>query len=74
MKNMYTFFSFTQFDSTKPIQILNFWNAKYTIQHRIERSQTSKSIQYNIHDTMSCELANEKNVYKFIGFLLKNYQ
>ena len=39
------------------------WNAKYTIQHRIERSQTTKyystnSIQYNIHDPMSCELRN----------------
>ena len=31
-------------------------NAKYTIQHRIEPSQTIKCIQYNIHDTMSCEL------------------
>ena len=33
-----------------------FWNAKYTIQQRIERSQTTKCIQYNIHDTLSCEL------------------
>ena len=32
------------------------WNAKYTIQHRIERSQTTKCIQYNIHDTISSEL------------------
>ena len=31
-------------------------NSKYTTQHRIERSQTTKCIQYNIHDTMSCEL------------------
>ena len=34
------------------------WNAKYTTQHRIERSQTIKCTQYNIHDTMSCELPN----------------
>ena len=34
------------------------WNAKYTIQHRIERSQTAKCIQYNLHDTKSCELPN----------------
>ena len=34
----------------------NCLNAKYTIQHRIERSQTIKCIQYNIHDTMLCEL------------------
>ena len=33
------------------------WNAKYTIQHRIERSQTTKCIQYNINDTMLCELS-----------------
>ena len=32
------------------------WNAKYPIQHRIEHSQTTKCIQYNIHDTMSSEL------------------
>ena len=32
------------------------WNAKYSIQHRIDRSQTTKCIQYNIHDTKSCEL------------------
>ena len=32
------------------------WNTKYTIQHSIERSQTTKSIQYNIHDIKSCEL------------------
>ena len=31
------------------------FNVKYTIQHRIERSQTTKRIQYNIHDKM-CEL------------------
>ena len=36
----------------------NIWNAKYTIQHRIECSQTTKCIQYNIHDTKSCELPN----------------
>ena len=34
------------------------WNAKQTIQHRIERSQTTKCIQYDIYDTMSCELPN----------------
>ena len=34
------------------------WNENYTMQHRIERSQTTKCIQYNIHDTMSCELPN----------------
>ena len=28
------------------------------IQHSVERSQTAKCIQYNIHDTKSCELAN----------------
>ena len=27
------------------------WNAKYTIQQSIERSQTTKCMQYNIHDT-----------------------
>ena len=32
------------------------WNTKYTIQHSTERSQKSKCIQYNIHDTKSCEL------------------
>ena len=32
------------------------WNAKYTIQHRTERSETTKCIQYNIHDTISYEL------------------
>ena len=32
------------------------WNGKYTIQHSIERSQTIKCIQYNIHDIKSCEL------------------
>ncbi|TMW47276.1 hypothetical protein DOY81_007647 [Sarcophaga bullata] len=41
--------------------ISNYLNAKnytkYTIQHSIERSQTTKSIKYNIHDTKSCELA-----------------
>ena len=36
------------------------WNMKYTIQHRIERSQATKSNQYNIHDTESCELCNCK--------------
>ena len=36
----------------------NIWNTKYTIQHIIERSQTTKCIQYNIHDTKSCELPN----------------
>ena len=33
-------------------------NAKYTIQHSIERSQTTKCIQYNIRDAKSCELPN----------------
>ena len=33
-----------------------FWHIKYTIQHSIERSQTSKYIQYNIHDTKLYEL------------------
>ena len=33
-------------------------NTKYTIQHRIESSKTTKCIQYNIHDKMSCELPN----------------
>ena len=28
-------------------------NVKYIMQHRIERSQTIKCIQYNLHDTMS---------------------
>ena len=32
------------------------WNAKYILQHWIEHSQTTKCIQYNIHDTMSFEL------------------
>ena len=32
------------------------WNAKYTIQHRIEHSQTTECIQYYIHETKSCEL------------------
>ena len=43
-------------------------NAKYTIQHRIEPSQTIKCIQYNIHDTMSCELPTsvKKNLYFFL--------
>ena len=50
------------------------WNTKYTIQHGIERLQTTKCIQYNIHDTKSCELPNEKNVYKCIGFLHENQQ
>ena len=30
------------------------WNAKNIIQHRIEHSQTTKYIEYNIHDTKSC--------------------
>ena len=30
--------------------------AKYTVPHIIERSQATKCIQYNIHDTKSCEL------------------
>ena len=34
------------------------WKAKYTIQHRIERSQTTKCIQYNIHETKSYESPN----------------
>ena len=34
------------------------WNTKYTIQHSIERSQTSNCIQYNIHNTMSYEFPN----------------
>ena len=33
-----------------------FWHIKYTIRHIIERAQTTKCIQYNIHDTQSCEL------------------
>ena len=32
------------------------WNTKYTIQHSIKRSQTTKCIQYNINDTKSYEL------------------
>ena len=55
------------------------WNTKYTIQHRIKRSQSTKSIQYNIHDTKSCELlncVNEKNVHMFLksrfGSVLSN--
>ena len=36
------------------------WSTKYTIQHRIERSQASKCIQYDIYDTMSCELPKYK--------------
>ena len=32
------------------------WKAKYTIQQRIERSQTTKCIQYNVHVTKACEL------------------
>ena len=32
------------------------WNSNYTIQQSIERTQTTKCIQYNIHDTKSCEL------------------
>ena len=47
------------------------WNMKYTIQHSIERSQTTKCIQYNIYDTMSCELPTY--VLKIcIGFVLLN--
>ena len=34
------------------------FNTTYTIKHSIERSQTNKCIQYNIHDTKSCELPN----------------
>ena len=43
------------------------WNEKYTIQHRFVRSQTSKSIQYNIYDTKSCEFPinyTKKNLIK----------
>ena len=32
------------------------WDSKYTIHHSIERSQTTKCIQYNIHNIKSCEL------------------
>ena len=32
------------------------WNVKYTIQLSIDRSQTIKCIQYNLHDTNSYEL------------------
>ena len=37
------------------------WNGRYTLQHRIERSQTTNCIQYDIHDTMSYELPNFKS-------------
>ena len=47
------------------------WNAKNTIQHRIERSQTIKCIQYNIHDTMSCELPN---CFSLFSLLHKNHK
>ena len=30
---------------------------------RIERSQTTKCIQYNIHDTKSCELPNYHQIF-----------
>ena len=40
------------------------WNAKYTVQHRIERSQTTKCIQYNIHDTMLCEFPKYINLQR----------
>ena len=40
------------------------WNAKYRIQHRIERSQTTNCIPYNIDDTKSCELPKCCVVYK----------
>ena len=38
------------------------WNTKYTIQHSIECSQTTKCIQYNIHDTKSCKLPKYRNM------------
>ena len=51
------------------------WNTKYIIQHRIEHSQTTKSIRYNIHDTKSRELPIcfqkvFKNLYWFHGIKL----
>ena len=33
------------------------WNMKYTIQHIIKLSQTTRSIQHNIDDTKSCDLS-----------------
>ena len=39
------------------------WNAKYIIPHRIERLQTTKRIQYNIHNTKSCELPNFFHIF-----------
>ena len=44
------------------------FNTTYTIQHSIERSQTNKCIQYNIHDTKSFELS--KCIWKLN---IKNY-
>ena len=49
------------------------WNSIYTIYLSIECSQATKSIQYNIHDTKSCELPN--SFYMFfnscVGFTLQ---
>ena len=52
-QNLCWFRAIKLFECQKKKYILH---TKYTIQHSIERSQTSKCIQYNIHDTQSCEL------------------
>ena len=50
------------------------WNTKYTTQHSVERSQTTKYIQYNIDDTKSRELPDFFHMFfkSYIGFMLSN--
>ena len=49
------------------------WNTKYTIQISIDRSQTKKCTQYNLHDTKSVHclilifyfILRERNIFIF---------